>query len=255
MNCELIVVSDLHIKSVDDSRGEIFINFLRQLKGSGVKNFVLLGDVFDFCFGASRYFKEKFSAVGIELSRLSKEGSQVYFIGGNHEFFPGSLKWEGIHFIESLDFQLNLSDGLSLAFSHGDRLHAPWHYHIYSFLMKTTLTKSLALLLPQKILDRLALAISAGSRKKGYTRRIDHKGIIASVENWLSRKDLQVGIVGHFHIPYHIKNSAGKTRILGLDSWDKPNYLSYEEGSFYRAFFRENGIEKTQLSSKTSKSN
>ncbi len=249
MNHELIVVSDLHIKNIYDSRGEIFIKFLRHLDGRGVKNLVLLGDIFDFCFGASRYFREKFSPFGKELSRLSKEGTQVYFVAGNHEFFLGSLDWEGVTFIETLDFQIKMSDGLTFAFSHGDRLYAPWHYHIYNFLIKMALSKVLALLLPQGALDRLALSVSSASRKRGYERRIEHKGIIASIEHWLNAKGAEVGIVGHFHVPYHIKTPSGKSRILCLDSWDKPNYLAYQEGSFYRCFFKKDGLQKVRLSS------
>jgi UDP-2,3-diacylglucosamine hydrolase len=244
---ELIVFSDVHLKTEHDERGALLLKLLSDVDTNQTRHLVLLGDIFDFCFGASPYFHKKFRRYGQELSRLSREGVKIYFIEGNHEFMMNELPWDGVKFIKKGDLQITLHDGTKVSFTHGDTLQAPWHYRLYSQTVRSKLAKLCASQIPQRYLDKLALAISAKSRDISYSHKIDHKKILAKIRSWIITQSSDVGIVGHFHIPYDIKYPKQHCRIFGLDSWDKPNSLSYNEGVFYRTYFETDGYKTVSL--------
>ncbi len=247
---ELVVLSDIHLRTEDDERGSLLLKFLSSLAVDKVRYLVLLGDIFDFCVGYSPYFQKKYAAIGSALSHLASCGVQVYFVEGNHEFCLSELPWRGVHFLRGQNLHLKLSNGESVVLTHGDLLRAPWHYRLYNWAVRSRLLKWMALMLPQALLDRLALAISAKSRARGYTRKIDHKAIVGGIARWAQQQGVQCGIVGHFHVPYDVQVDT-KTRLLCLDSWDKPNALIYDQGSFSRLYFRNNKVHLVELSPKT----
>lgn len=236
---ELLVFSDIHLLSQDDERGKLLLELLSKIDTKQVRYLILLGDIFDFCFGGSQYFKERFASFGKELTRLSKEGVRVFFLEGNHEFLVHLLGWEGVEFVKSKNLKIKIPNGPSFAFTHGDYLEAPWHYRLYSELIRSKLSKILASSVPQNFLNTLALKVSAQSRKKSYSKRIEHKKIIKKISKWLTEQDTDFGIVGHFHIPYNVKVEKKPSQFFGLDSWDKPNCLAYDKGHFYRIYYKD----------------
>lgn len=239
MQHELLVVSDIHLISDKDERGNLLLEMLSNIDTSEVRYLVLLGDIFDFCFGASQYFREKYSKFGDELSRISRSGVKVHFVEGNHEFILNGLKWDGVHFVNiHEDLRIQIPNGPTFLFNHGDSLEAPWHYRLYSNVIRSRVSAFCARKLPQTFLDNLALKISGGSRQKSYTQSIDHKKIVARIQEWVKGR-ADYGIVGHFHIPYDVKGDG--SRIFGLDSWDKPNCLSYHKGQFFRTYLKAGG--------------
>lgn len=232
----VVIVSDIHLMSEEDERGRLLLELLRQVQeNSRVSHLVLLGDIFDFCFGSSVYFQNKFKKIGQALGEVQRSGCQVLFFQGNHEFSLRDLKWPGVDFIDTKDFLLATSSGTRLIFSHGDRLKAPWHYDLYLRITRSSLFRVLALLMPQRRLDKFCLELSLLSRKNGQNKRIDHKSLLALLDGWLLSSGADHAVVGHFHIPYdwasHKKPGA---RVLGLSSWDSPNALIFEEGEFRR---------------------
>ena len=240
----VVVVSDIHLTEVHDSRGQMLSDLINRLDPDQVEYFVLLGDIFDFCFGASTYFKQKFKPIGDELTQLARKGVRVVFLQGNHEFSLDELAWEGVDFVLSRDYQLKLADDLSISFTHGDRLGAPWHYKLYLAITRSYWFRCAGLLCPQSLLDKLCLKISIGSREKSSRSKIPHKTILKNMEQWLSKLGTEHGIVGHFHIPYQA-NQPKKGKLLGLCSWDQPNALGFDGKNFYRYYFK--GLGKPYL--------
>lgn len=232
----LIVVSDIHLKSEDDERGKKLLLLLDRLDPHSVKHLVLLGDIFDFCFGASPYFKKKFARIGEKLSALSRQGVRVLFFQGNHEFSIQGLAWEGVEFVTQKDQMININPETSIAFTHGDRVAAPWHYHLYLRITRSNLFRILALLVPPLFLDRLALKISSYSRESSRYKRLDSKKILRSIETWLIASKCRHGVVGHFHIPFNADSPKTSGRILSLDSWDKPSFLAFDGKVFTRHY-------------------
>ena len=73
----LVVGSVVHVLDSSHPVGGIFLESLKSLQGRSIPTLVLLGDIFDFCFGDSHYFKEKFRVFGEILTQLSSEGTRV----------------------------------------------------------------------------------------------------------------------------------------------------------------------------------
>lgn len=241
-----VLVSDVHIRTSDDPAGRRFLRFLDAIDPTGVRILVLNGDIFDFCFGASPYFRRKFAAIGARLSRLADCGVQVIFTQGNHEFALSSLGWRGVQFSEAFDLALSLPGETTIAITHGDRLCAPWHYHLYAKLVHSRLFTILVRLIPGAWLDRLALALSHQSRSYDTHRTLDKERIARHALLWLERRGSHFGIFGHFHVPINAEK-AGVGQILCVDSWEKPNVLVFDGQGFKRGYFKDDGLSFADL--------
>jgi UDP-2,3-diacylglucosamine pyrophosphatase LpxH len=228
-----VVVSDIHLLEEGDARGQKLLQLIARLDSESVQYFALLGDIFDFCFGASPYFQRKYAKIGEALCRLAQQGVKVIFIQGNHEFSLIELPWPGVELLHGLGKTIRV-DETAIALTHGDLLSAPWHYRWYRAIARSRLFKGAGLLVPPRFLDNLALGISRKSRKRGVTRRIDHQRVIAKIRSWYTAQQCAHGVVGHFHIPYHLQEAEGV--ILCMESWDKPNYLGFRDGVFTRNY-------------------
>lgn len=230
----IIVVSDIHIKSADDHRAKKLSRFLLDLDLSKLEYLVLLGDIFDFCFGASRYFKEKYMNIGKILEQIAESGVKVIYVQGNHEFSLDKLNWKQVKFVLDKDELITSSCGTKIAISHGDQIYAPWHYKWYLAITRSRLFEMTALLVPAKFLDYLCLRVSDSSRSRN--KRPNHKSIINSINHWLDSTQASHGVVGHFHVPYEVARNRKNGTIYCLDSWDKPNVLGFRNQKFERMY-------------------
>lgn len=231
---DLIALSDVHLKECTDSRGQKLINFLKELAPSHTRRLVLLGDVFDFCFGDSDYFRKKFSPIGDLLSKLSRNGIKVYVFEGNHEFAINKLGWQDIEFCGRESKIIKTTHEHKILLAHGDLIAAPWHYKLYSSLVRSKPFLSLAKKFPQDLFDRGCLAVSKASGKRDYHNKKDHKKILRLIDNWSSSYDVDNVLVGHFHCPYNFKRKNNRGKIWGLDSWDEPNIVILKENNLIR---------------------
>ncbi len=60
IKADVVMVSDIHIIDADDERAHMLESLIRILISSDVKNFILIGDIFDFLLGTGSYFDKKF---------------------------------------------------------------------------------------------------------------------------------------------------------------------------------------------------
>lgn len=231
-----VACSDIHILSENDRKLHILVENIHRLDTGTLECFLLNGDIFDFCFGASPYFAAKYSLLGETLEQLVQKGVRVVFMEGNHEFAIHKMPWKGVEFCNHRDFSLTLKDRTQIIATHGDRLMAPWHYHTYRYLTKTAVFSFFARFIPGAFLDRLALHISKKSRSYDAYRHLNLDRVKSVVSQWISQSTAQFGIIGHFHTPYQVSNPERLQTCLGAQSWDKPNFLVYDGSGFERIF-------------------
>ena len=229
----LVVVSDIHLRQSDDERARLLIDLTERL-GPSVEMFVLNGDIFDFCFGGGRYFREKFAAIGAALTTLSGRGVRVVFIEGNHEFHMDQIGWEGVAVVQERDFVVTLRSGAKIKLMHGDRLKNERLYLAFRAFCKSKIVGYLSRFLPGKLLDAYAVAHSGYSRGQDKYRTLDHEEILGHFDRWMGAGEPPHGIIGHFHVPYAEPRRTGTGMMLSVDSWDKPNALTFEAGGFSR---------------------
>jgi len=237
-SAELVVVSDVHLRQPDDQRCMILMGLIAQLR-KPTEYFVLNGDIFDFCFGDSDYFRKKFHALGQALVDAVNRGVKVVFIEGNHEFHMDELGWEHVEIVKSHSRPVELKSGAKIMIGHGDLITEDPTYCAFRAFVKSGFTRAVAKTLPGKWLDAYALKHASISRSQDEYRKLDHKRILSAFEGFVGAGDYTHGIIGHYHVPYAEKRTNGKGMLLSVDSWDVPNALTFENGDFYRLFFDE----------------
>lgn len=235
LDASLIVVSDIHLVSPDDDRGQLLLALLERIAESPVSYLVLLGDIFDFCLGSHLYFQEKFARLGQALERVAASGTQVIYIEGNHEFRMVDMPWKGVTFVENGTHLITLDTGEKVQLAHGDMIYSHRRYKAFRRLVKSSFVTGLARLLPGAWMDGLATKGSEVSRAADQYRLIQHDRILGALDHWLEGGEGDFGICGHFHVPYAEPRRDGRRgAVLSVDCWDKPNLLAYRAGQFFR---------------------
>ncbi len=235
-SAELVVVSDVHLRQPDDQRSKILLGLISQLR-KPTEYFVLNGDIFDFCFGDSAYFRKKFQALGIALADAVNRGVKVIFIEGNHEFHMEELGWDHIEIINTHSRPILLKSGIKIQIGHGDLITDDKAYRAFRGLVKSGFARAIAKCLPGSWLDGYALKHASVSRSQDKYRKLDHQRILSGFERFLNAGSYDHGIIGHYHVPYAEKRTIADGMMLSVDSWDLPNALTFESGNFYRLFF------------------
>lgn len=211
---------------------------LRSLDPHKVKHLVLLGDIFDFYFGSSPYFKKKYASIFAEIEKITLLGIKVYYLQGNHEFGLRNSKDSNIEYLNDSTISIKV-DNQKIILSHGDLVFPPWHYRLYARLVRSATFTVMGRLVPPPLLDKIALKISSKSRSSSQNKRIPHKKIVAGLAQWSSRFPGSIAFVGHFHVKYSIKFQSGQ--VTGLPSWDDPGFIGFENKKVFRYSFSKDG--------------
>jgi UDP-2,3-diacylglucosamine hydrolase len=240
LSTQLVVVSDIHLRTLDDPRGSLLVDTLERL-ADGVEFVVLNGDIFDFCFGDGDYFREKFRPLGDLLKRTQERGIQVVFIEGNHEFHLDRIGWSGPTIVQGDHHIVRLKTGERIKIGHGDLMLREPAYEIFRATLKSSLVRRVSACVPGSWLDGYALRHASFSRSRDAYRKIDHTRILVAAEQWLSDGAYDHGIFGHFHVPYCERRPNSQGMLVSVESWDRPNLLTYADGSFSRVYLDQPG--------------
>ncbi len=235
LEASLVLVSDIHLVSPDDERGQLLLEVLQRLTQSPVAYFVLLGDIFDFCLGSHPYFQHKFRPLGEALEKVAASGTRVIYIEGNHEFRMRDMPWKGVNFVENGTVVIALASGEKVQLAHGDMIYSHRRYKAFRYVVKSRFVTAVARMLPGAWMDRLATKGSKVSRAADQYRAIEHDKILGALDSWLETGEGDFGICGHFHVPYaEARRDGRKGGVLSVDCWDKPNLLAFRKGGFFR---------------------
>ncbi|MBM4250836.1 MAG: hypothetical protein FJ146_02595 [Deltaproteobacteria bacterium] len=235
-----VLASDVHIQHMTDLRARLLLDALRRLSPA-VEVVVLNGDICDFCFGGSSYFRRKFRPLGAALEQLVSRGIRVYFVEGNHEFHLERIGWDGVQIVQSRDLTVALKSGHKIKLMHGDLLIDEPLYRVFRATLKSQLIRRTAALVPGALLDAYALRHAKFSRAQDQYRVLNHERILSAFAAWLALDEAHHGIIGHFHVPYAENHPQTERMMVSVDSWDKPNLLLFADGKFNRVHLNEPG--------------
>lgn len=82
-------ISDIHIRSVEESNSQKLLLFLRSL-ADGTRpatHLFLVGDIFDLWIHDHTYFVEKYTKTVNAIKVLVEKGIEVHYFEGNHDLF------------------------------------------------------------------------------------------------------------------------------------------------------------------------
>ena len=224
-NPALVIASDVHIRTPHDDRYTMLCELVEHAARVGAKSFVLNGDIFDFFFGWSSYFRTRYGRLLSGLDQLAGRGATVWFVEGNHEFGLTALsRHYRFDVVPSEGRVMLLPKSQRLLIAHGDLLSDDFWYKLFRTLMRSPMVNLLAAAFPQALLDRLTLWLASTSRKKDKYRELNHRKIIAGATQKLKAANADVIVFGHFHHPYDEK-LEGQGRLLSVTSWDEPSCL------------------------------
>ncbi|MEO0230017.1 MAG: UDP-2,3-diacylglucosamine diphosphatase [candidate division WOR-3 bacterium] len=189
----ILVLGDLHIGLVYDSSKTEKLNIILD-RFKDAEMLIMLGDIFDFYFECEDVVMNKYRDI-INLLEKTAKKIPVFYIQGNHDFFPLKILQErGIKVIKK-DLLL-FRKGKSFYFTHGDLLS------LEGFMTRIFLTfklwQVLMKLLPCNFIYSIASAISKWSRKRSSQKSI--KESFKKAQKRLLKK-YDCVITAHLHKP------------------------------------------------------
>ena len=234
IKADVILVSDIHIIDPQDDRAVMLENLIKILIDSDVKNFILIGDIFDFLLGTSSFFHRKYAKIATLLENLANSGTNVVYLEGNHEFKSSGLKWPGVKYVEEGSYRI---DEFDLAVAHGDMIKEDRKYFLFRRFIRSRFVTQIAGLIPGSLLNKLALYISSLSRNSEDYDNVPVKAIADSIERWQINEGAKIAVCGHFHIPYAEKSSIG--HFYCMQWWgQRPNALVLKDGKMTRMYMQ-----------------
>lgn len=239
---ELVAISDVHLVDMDSPRGGILLGLLDWLeKEVRPQYFILMGDIFEFYLGNSRYFADKFAPLWAALHQISKVGTKVIFIEGNHEFELKNARCAGVQFMTASSETLLLESGARIAVGHGDLIYSNLNYRLFRSLVKSRCVQLMVKGVPGPIIDGYALRHAKLSRAADRYRSLVHSEVLSAMKGWALKDDVESVLFGHFHVPYSSFFECEqkiRRRIVSFESWEQPNLLTRAKGEYQRLSYQ-----------------
>lgn len=195
-------VSDAHIASSKDPVYQKFLSFLDYVIQSKADTLVILGDLFEFFYGSSRYIQKEYPKLFKSLEKLHLNGIKIYYLYGNHDF---NFKLPFDYIVYGPELMSSLSNGKTFYAYHGDGLD-PKDYK-YRFLKKILRSRSFKILItviPDTLLYKLASFFSGISRdinkKHKYKVDADKPYIEYAKAKLFGPNKYDYVVMGHTHV-------------------------------------------------------
>ncbi len=232
-------VSDLHIGSPTDSRAELFLKFLGQLRsGENVSHLFLMGDVFDLWVAAHSYFIDRYQIITDEIVRLRDDGVEIHYFEGNHDLYLrhywgeqiGLTVHEGPAFFD-LGHQ-------TVRIEHGDQMDPDDRgYRFLRWFLRTPPLKFLMPRLPGGLVVAIGRKSSQSSRvytsqPKPISRDDPVRKIRTHAQKVYDEMPFNLIISGHVHVrdQYLVQDGQIAFKSVNLGTWlDAPCYYQLDE--------------------------
>ncbi len=186
-----IFVADSHF----NDKNEEFLIFLEKLQASNIKTtqLILMGDIFDFISGESKYFIKKNSRIIKLLNKLSRN-LQIVYLEGNHDYNLSKI-FKNIYVIprDKQPFYMKTKDK-TIALSHGDNF-TDWKYNLYCKVIRNNVLLNFLNLIDFKYF--ISKKIEEALLKKSICHKMENFELL--VEKRMKNYNKDVVIEGHFH--------------------------------------------------------
>jgi UDP-2,3-diacylglucosamine hydrolase len=229
-----LFVSDAHFGreagELERRRVERFVRFLREIRGRA-RTLYVVGDLFDFWFEYAETLPRVPLLVVAELSALVREGVDVHFIAGNHDFWVGRCFEESVGAVihhEPVDLRIQ---GKRLYVTHGDDLTAGHEagYRFFRGIVRNRLAIAAYRLIHPDI--GIPIARWASGKSRGATDR--KKYVLNKTLEDAVRRKLREGfdgvLLGHIHVAEQFRYEEGECLMLG-DWIDRSTYAEMTGG-------------------------
>ena len=215
------------------------LRFFQEI-ASQYQRIFILGDLFDVWPGTTPYLIERYSAFLQLFKRMVKDGHEIHYVEGNHDFKLGSF------FNEELGVK-TYSDSLTLQFNdksvhmvHGD-LGNPKElgYRVLRRVLRSEPIQAAVQIVPSKLIFDVGAKVSNLSRKYTTPKVIEHskiKHIYRRTAESFFEQGADVVLMGHTHLPDDVTSLVGDRycRYINLGDWVRHfSYLEFDGSNFY----------------------
>lgn len=224
------LISDLHIKYEDKTKGLKLMEFLQNLP-QDTTHLILLGDIFDLWIGSHDYFIKKFPKIIAEFKKLIDRNVEIHYFEGNHDIHLTEFWGKDLGmFVHTDEYFFNL-DGLVVRAEHGDLMNKEDKSYLFlrkalrSFPMNLIATK-----LPGRIVQ--AIGDRSSQMSRFYTDRLNQKykdKVKKLTQDYAQEvyknEPFDFIITGHTHVEDDFSFKAGNktVRSINLGTWlDRP---------------------------------
>jgi UDP-2,3-diacylglucosamine hydrolase len=214
----VFIISDTHFQGWSEKEEfESFFSFLHKVRKEGDELF-LLGDIFDFYFEYRSFIPKKFFDIFFELKKTIKEGINIHYWIGNHDFWIGRF-FDDLGIVKHPGPEVVKIGEKRILVQHGDEMDT-------NFMIKTLLTNKFSRILFSLIHPELgvqiAKAVSMFSRINSRDVKLIESNFVKFAANEFSG-EIDAVIMGHFHEPYSYREGNKTLTIFG----DWKNWRSY----------------------------
>ncbi len=236
-----IFLSDVHLQDSTSVKTQLVMRFLQEV-ASQHKQIFILGDLFDVWPGTTSYLIDRFKPVTQVLQKLVKQGHELHYIEGNHDFRLGSYFTDelGVR-VHTNELELNLG-GKKVYMAHGD-LGNPQEkgYRVLRSLLRQDLLHWAIKPLPPKMIFDL------GARTSGLSRKYQQTQLSPGLETKIRQtyrataekifaEGADVVIMGHTHLPDDVSTviQGRPCRYINTGDWiHNFTYLEFDGSQFY----------------------
>lgn len=206
----LFAITDTHFCD-NSSNQEIkdFFSFLELVREKGDKLF-LLGDIFDFYFEYKSLLPKSFFEIFCELKKTSKEGLEIHYWPGNHDFWVGDFVRNLGIIIHSGPEIINIGNRKILV-QHGDEMDSKFMLKV---LLKNRALRTIFSWIHPEAGFALAKRISRFSRTNSKRNNLN-SGQLKNYAEKKFREGIDAILMGHLHLPYFYEKDDKILAILG----------------------------------------
>ena len=208
-----IFLADAHLRQPEDKNYQLLLDFLNQEKD--LDALFLLGDIFECWFGYKHLTFTAYIPILEKLRQLSKSGTQLYFVEGNHDFNMGPYFTETLQCTVISNQQLVEWDGQKIMLTHGDLLNPSRNYHRLRSLLRSWPMAQLSRVIHPDLIWALTLWLSNKSAKK--RPKTQHHDPSPYLIPFAETSNSDIVICGHYHHPLEIDHHGVK--IIAVGDW------------------------------------
>lgn len=232
----VLFISDIHLGERFPEREAIKKEKLSAFLEMAAKNasrLFVVGDLFDFWFEYKHAVPKGHLNIILKLAQLHENGTELYYITGNHDFWLGDFLASEVGFQIYHD-HLNIElDGKKVHIIHGDGLASKDRsYRVMKRILRNRFNIFLYRLLPPDLGIPFAKFVSGTSR--GHTQKRPKEVFIKEYRQY-ARHKIDAGydavIIAHTHFPEEIAFERGI--YLNTGDWvENFTYVEFSGGEF-----------------------
>ncbi|MBC7429697.1 MAG: metallophosphoesterase family protein [Bacteriovorax sp.] len=241
-------ISDVHVKRSGDPAEVLLLAFLRNPDVQSSDVIFLLGDIFDLMIGPHTQYFVRYQDYFDEIKKLIKNGKQICYVEGNHDFHLKDLYRKFFEVNSDLDknlfsmapyFEFFDADK-KLYFAHGDdiELGNPSYRAWKALVTSHPLRYYANYLMPHFLIKVIGEYSAEKSRKrnnKRYSTETDltpiKNNFRFSTETFFKKHPRQIIVLGHSHVKDHYISVNGFEYVNNGYAQHSETYISIIDGN------------------------